>query len=92
MSNLTASKMPCHQTADSDFPKPYGECLTGHCDSGCLSVSHCASTCPASGTVGVVGSFYANTMNHAACDLFNTVPETLLARLPSRIFLPPKTV
>ena len=90
--SLTASTMPCHQIADSsDLSKPCGKCLTGHCDSGCLSASHCAPTCSASGTVGAVGSFYKNTMNHAACDVFNTPPEPLLARLPSRIFHPPKT-
>ena len=89
--SLTASTMPCHQIAKSDSPKPRGKCLAGHCDSGCLSASHCGSTCSAPGTVGAVGSFYKNTMNHAACDLFNTAPEPLLARLPSRIFHPPKT-
>lgn len=89
--SLTASTMPCHQGVGSDSPKPRGKCLTGHCDSGCLSASHCGSTCSAPGTVGAVGSFYKNTMNHAACDLFNTAPEPLLARLPSRIFHPPKT-
>ena len=89
--SLTASTMPCHQIAKSDSPKPRGKCLAGHCDSGCLSASHCASTCSASGTVGAVGSFFKNTMNHAACDMFNTAPEPLLARLPSRIFHPPKT-
>ena len=89
--SLTASTMPCHQIAKSDSPKPRGKCLAGHCDSGCLSASHCAPTCSASGTVGAVGSFYKNTLNHAACDMFNTAPEPLLARLPSRIFHPPKT-
>ena len=60
--SLTASTMPCHQIADSsDLSKPCGKCLTGHCDSGCLSASHCGSTCsaPALSMISPPGSYSA---------------------------------
>lgn len=87
---FTASTMPCHQIVESDLPKRCGKCLTGHCDSGCLSASHCGSTCSAPGTVGAVGSFYKNTMNHAACDLFNTAQEPLWRGSPHAFSILPK--